>query len=460
MHPKLIAHAQQRRVFDYARNGDAYAFFNVLTGPELFNQVEGQLPAHRERLFPPTEALSMFLAQALSDDRSCQKAVNEAAVKRVAGGLRACSTNTGAYCQARQRVPLEMVRTLAQYTGGAVASRMPDSWRWRGRPVRLVDGTTALMPDTPANQAEYPQPRSQKPGLGFPLCRLVAIVCLGSGAVLNAAIGRYQGKGGDEQTLLRSIIDTLQSGDILLGDAYYATYFLLCALHERGVDGLFEQYGARRRSTDFRCGQRLGQRDHLIMLHKPAKPEWMSPAQYEQAPETLTVRELRAGGKTLMTTLLCPKSTDKAALKCLYRNRWHVELDLRNIKSTLGMEMLTCQTPARVIKEIWVYLLAYNLIRLMMAQAARLADCLPRQLSFKHAVQLRIAWTHESHGTTRDDELPELLALIGQQRVGERPGRIEPRALKRRPKGYDLLTIPRELARARVQRLGHPKNVK
>ena len=199
MHPKPIAHAQQRRVFDYARNADAYAFFNVLTGPELFNQVEAQLPVHRERLFPPTEALSMFLAQALSEDRSCQKAVNEAAVRRVAGGLRACSTNTGAYCQARQRVPLEMVRTLAQYTGGALTSRTPDSWHWRGRPVRLVDGTTALMPDTPANQAAYPQATSQKPGLGFPLCRLVAIVCLGSGAVLNAAIGRYQGKGGDEQ---------------------------------------------------------------------------------------------------------------------------------------------------------------------------------------------------------------------------------------------------------------------
>jgi len=133
---------------------------------------------------------------------------------------------------------------------------------------------------------------------------------------------------------------------------------------------------------------------------------------------------------------------------------------MSNIKTTLGMEMLTCQTPVRVIKEIWVYLLAYNLIRLMMAQAALLADCLPRQLSFKHAVQLCIAWTHESHGTTRGNALAELLALIGQQRVGDRPGRIEPRALKRRPKGYDLLTMPRDLARARVRRFGHPKNVK
>jgi hypothetical protein len=223
-----------------------------------------------------------------------------------------------------------MTRALARFSGQRVAQCTPVPWRWRGRAVRLVDGTTISLPDTPANQAAYVQSRTQKPGLGFPLCRLVGMVCLGSGAVLDAATGRYQGKGGDEQSLLRSILHSLQRGDVLLGDAYYATYFLLCTLLERGVDAVFEQHGSRRRSTDFRCGRRLGARDHLIVLHKPAiKPDWMSPADYERAPDTVTVREVCTGGKTLVTTLLCPKQTSKSALQCLYRNRWHVELDSR-----------------------------------------------------------------------------------------------------------------------------------
>lgn len=459
MHPNPSAYTLQRRVCNHARGSDAYAWFNVLTGPELFEQVESLLPRHRERLFPPTETLSMFLAQALSADRSCQKAVNDAAVKRLAGALPLCSTHTGAYCRARKRLPVEMVSTLARYAGRRLTARAPEPWHWRGRRVRLVDGTTVVLPDTPANQAMYPQPRSQKPGLGFPLCRVVGMVCLGSGAVLDAAIGRYRGKGGDEQSLLRSILDTLECGDLLLGDAYYATYFLLCTLRERGIDAVFEQYGARQRSTDFRCGQRLGQRDHLIVLKKPTiKPDWMTPADYEQAPDTVTVRELRTGGKTLVTTLLCPKQTQKAALKSLYRSRWHVELDLRNIKTTLGMERLSCQTPAMAIKEIWTYLLAYNLIRLMMAQAALLAHRLPRQLSFKHTVQLWIAWNH--NGTNQGDQLHGLYVLTAQQRVGERPGRIEPRALKQRPRPYPLLTKPRALARANVCKYGHPKKLK
>ena len=438
-----------------------YAPSLALTGPELLGTAEALLPPHRERLFPPIETLSMYIAQALDPDRSCQKAVNATAVKRLAGGLPLCSTGTGAYCRARQRLPVEMVSTLARQVGRWVTACAPQPWCWRGRPVRLVDGTTLVLPDTPANQAAYPQPRGQKPGLGSPLCRLVGMMCLGSGAVLDAASGRYQGKGGDEQSLLRSLLDTLEVGDLLVGDAYFATYFLLCSLRERGIDAVFEQFGARRRSTDFRCGQRLGQRDHLIVLHKPgSKPDWMTQADYERAPDSVTVRELRTGGKTLVTTLLCPKQTAKSALQSLYRERWHIELDLRNIKTTLGMERLSCLTPAMAIKEIWVYLLAYNLIRVMMAQAALLAHRLPRQLSFKHTVQLWIAWNPHSQGADQEEKRHDLFVLIAQQRVGDRNGRIEPRAIKRRPKPYPLLTTPRAVAREHVRKYGHPKKLK
>ena len=449
---------QQQRVRTHAANSDSYALFNLLTGPDLLDEVEAQLPEHRERLFPPTETLSMFLAQALSADRSCQRAVNEAAIKRLSGGLAICSTHTGAYCRARQRLPIEMVSALVHHTGRWMAGKSPQAWHWRGRPVRLVDGTTVSMPDTPANQAAYPQSRSQKPGLGFPLCRLVGILCLSSGAVLNAAIGRYRGKGGDEQSLLRSILDTLQAGDILLGDAYYATYFLLCDLQHRSVDALFEQQGARQRSSDFRRGQRLGQRDHVIELHKPkVKPAWMTQAYYDEAPDTVKVRELHTGGKVLVTTLLCPKHTPKSALKALYRRRWHVELDLRNIKTTLGMERLSCKTPTMAVKEVWVYLLAYNLIRLMMAQAALLADRLPRELSFKHTLQLWVVW---GQCPISSDKLSVLFVLIAQQQVGNRPGRIEPRAVKRRPKPFPLLTKPRRVVREEIRKHGHPKKLK
>lgn len=461
MHPSQHARLQQqKRVSQQAENSDSYEFFNLLTSPELLDQVESMLPDHRERLFPPTETLSMFLAQAMSADRSCQKAVDDAAVKRLVGGLPTCSTNTGAYCQARSRLPSEMISSLTRHTGRLMSRSTPSKWHWQGRPVRLVDGTTIALPDTQRNQSVYPQPGSQQPGLGFPRCRLVGMICLGSGAVLNAALGPCKGKGSDEQTLLRSILDTLESGDILLGDAFYATYFLLCQLQQLGVDAVFEQQGSRRRSTDFRRGQRLGERDHLIELCKPKrKPDWMSQAEYDLAPESLKVRELMTGGKLLVTTLYCPKHTSKAALKALYRNRWHVELDFRHIKTTLGMDMLSCRSPEMAEKEIWVYLLAYNLIRLLMAQAALLADVLPRQLSFKHTLQLWVGWRWSGDGSYDHKKLPGLFSLIAQQRIGKQPGRIEPRAIKRRPKPFPLLTKPRQVARDEIRLYGHPKKL-
>jgi len=209
-----------------------------------------------------------------------------------------------------------------------------------------VDGTTVTLPDTQANQATYPQQSGQKSGLGFPICRIVGVTCLSSGAVLNAAVGNFKGNGSGEQALLRTLLDIFEPGDVMLGDAFYGTYFLLAELQSRNVDALFEQHGARKRSTDFRRGKKLGHRDHLITLIKPKiRPQWMMAEQYESAPGTLTVRELEVGGRVLVTTLICPKTIPKSALKALYKRRWQVELDIRNIKTTLGMETLSCKTP-------------------------------------------------------------------------------------------------------------------
>jgi hypothetical protein len=310
MHPNhRPATGQQQRLGHYASSADSYAMFNLLTGPQLFNRVEELL--HRERLFPPTETLSMFVAQVLSADGSCQQAVDDAMVKRLIGGLKPGSTDTGGYCKARARLPVTMVSTLAREAGGIIAKGTPSWCHWRrDRPVRLVDGATVTLPDTEDNQAAYPQSSSQKAGLGFPICRLVALLCPGSGALLDAAMGPCEGKGSDEQSLLREMLDSLQGDDILLGDAFYATYFLLCELVRGGVDGLFEQHGSRKRSTDFSKGEKLGMRDHLIVLTKPKqKPDWMSQYEYDQAPATLKVRELQAGGKIRQSRRFCAPRT-------------------------------------------------------------------------------------------------------------------------------------------------------
>jgi hypothetical protein len=453
--------SQQHRVQRYAAASDAFSFFNLLTSPDLLDTLESSQPEHRERLFPPTETLSMFLAQALQPDRSCQNIVNDAAVKRLINRLPKCSTNTGGYCKARQRLPLKMVSGMLRHTGRLIAAKAPDKWLWQGRRVRLVDGTTVTLPDTQANQNTYPQQSGQKPGLGYPICRIVGVTCLSSGAVLDAAMGSFKGKGSGEQSLLRVLLDTFESGDVMLGDAFYGTYFLLAELRSRNVDALFEQHGARRRSTDFRCGKKLGVRDHLITLAKPkVRPQWMTAAQYEVAPDTLVVRELEVGGRVLVTTLICPKTTPKTALKELYKRRWQVELDIRNIKTTLGMTTLSCKTPEMGEKEMWVYLLAYNLIRLIMAQSALMADVLPRTLSFKHTVQLWLSWDGTPKSADDKDNITKLLALVAEQSIGNRPGRIEPRAVKRRPKPYPLLTKTRALAREQVKKYGHPKKLK
>jgi hypothetical protein len=267
---------------------DSMSFFNILTSPELFDAVESQLPAHRERLFHPTETLSMFLAQALRSDRSCRKAVNEALVARLQARMKPCSAYTGGYCKARQRFPVEMVSSLVKTTGSLIEAAIPGHWRKQDRRIYIVDGTTTTLPDTEKNQEQYPQQRSQKPGLGFPICRIVAATCLTTGAVVDAAMGAYKGKGASEHTLFRSMLPNFQNGDMLIGDALYGSYFILAECVQRGIDVIFEQNGARKRTIDFRKGKKLGREDHLICLKKPAmRPYWMSEKRYKIEPDEL-----------------------------------------------------------------------------------------------------------------------------------------------------------------------------
>ena len=261
-----------------------------------------------------------------------------------------------------------------------------------------------------------------------------------------------KGKGHDEQTMLRTMLKAFESNDILLGDAFYATYFLIAQLQDMGVDGVFEQHGSRRRSTDFRLGKKLGSKDHLIVIKRPQSPlEWMSEKQFNSIPKTLTVRELSINGKVLVTTLCSSVTATKKDLKDLYKSRWNVELDIRHIKTTMGMETLSCQSPDMIEKETWIYMLAYNLIRMIMLESALLCDVIPRQLSFKHTIQLWISFRQQIVNSDIDVELTkEFLLLVGQPRVANRPRRTEPRVMKKRPKAYPIMIRPRAVMRQEI----------
>ena len=449
---RSVLHQRQSSIGRRARATEAVEFFNVLTSPELLATTEALLPEHRERLYPPTVTLSMFMRQVLEADGSCQKAVNGWAAQRVADGLSPCSVRTGGYCRARQRLPVEMVSALTRQTGRLLSQKALAPWLWRGRAVKLVDGTGLSMPDTQENQARYPQPSTQASGVGFPLARLVMVICLATGAALDAAIGPYSGKGSGELGLVRRLLAGFGPGDVMLADALYCNYFLIATLMAAGVDVLFEQNGSR--ITDFRRGQSLGTRDHVVRWPKPAaRPEWMTPEQYARSPDELTLREVKVAHQVLVTTLVDHRRVSKDDLSALYARRWNVELDLRNLKTTTGMDVLSCQTPQMNEKQLWVHLLAYNVIRLLMAQAACNANVDPRSLSFKHTVQLWTEWVARGLSATKDCQ--RLFTLIAQCRVGHRPGRIEPRMRKRRPKPYPWLKVPRDQARRHVQRHGH-----
>jgi len=449
---------QQRHLAKYVQKVDANHFFNLLTSPQLLEIVEALLPEYRERKYPPTACLAMFLGQVLSADSSCQKAVNEVIVNRLLSGLAADSANTGGYCRARQRLPTDMVRDLARQTGVLLNEHTPVPWLWRGRHVKLVDGTTTLLPDSVQNQARYPQHGNQVCGAGFPMARLVGVISLANGAVLDVAMGPYKGKGTGEHGLFRELKHGFVTGDVMLADSYYCSYFLIADLLARGVDVVFEQHGARK--TDFRTGEKLGTRDHVVPWRKPAiRPAWMTAEVYAGYPDAVMLRETKVGKKVLVTSLLNPREVCKQELSRLFLQRWNVEVDLRHIKTTLGMEALSCKTPTMCEKEIWVYMLAYNLIRLLMAQAAVHAGLLPRQLSFKHTLQVWIAWSQRQFLSAAPEDTAGLFRLIAQVRVGNRPGRVEPRLIKRRPKPFSRLQTTRHKARENIRQYGHPKRL-
>ena len=448
------------------RNAPQLVFFESLQAEQLVRLMQEEAVTFRDRVFNPAVTLAVFLSQVLSTDQSCRQAVARLNAFRSARGENPTSPDTGSYCKARARLPETVLAKLVRQTGRALDEQAPASWLWHGRRVILVDGTTVSMPDTPANQTEYPQMRSQLPGVGFPIARVVALLSLASGAALDVAVGPYQGKASGEPALLRRLFDTLRPGDIVLADRYFASYFTMVLLQQRGVDVVIRAHHLRK--VDFRRGQRLGPYDHLVTWRKPQRPYWMDQETYDRLPDRIIMRELRnevsdptvrVDQVTLVTTLTDPVVYTKQALGGLYPQRWNVELDLRSIKAVLQMDVLRGKTPAMVRKEIGTHLLGYNLIRTLMADAAKTRGITPRRISFKGALQTLAAYRDAlllAQLEDLDRLVGDLLAAIARHRVGDRPGRIEPRAVKRRPKPHHLLNKPRPEARNQYQqnRLG------
>jgi hypothetical protein len=442
----------------------ALPFADLLNAAQVEEALREEQVCFRDRLFAPLVTLWVFLSQVLDPDHSCRAAVARFLAWRSAHGLPPCAADTGAYCKARGRLPEGVLARLTRATGRQLQDQAPPQWRWNGRTIKVVDGTTVSMPDTPDNQKEFPQNPTQQLGLGFPIARLVVLFSLAVGTVLDAALGRYQGKQTGETALFHTLHDRLEPGDILLADRYYGSFWEIALAQQRGADVVCRLH--QRRRVDFRRGRRLGRQDHVVCWSKPKRPAWMDEATYAALPAVLEVREVRVrvrqpGFRTqvlvVVTTLLDPAEFPRDDVALLYRIRWHVELDLRALKQTLQMDVLRCRTPAMVRKEVWAHLLAYNLLRGLMAAAARDAALVPVQLSFKGAMQAvnafaAVLWT------ARAEELAglcqRLREVVASHQVGDRPNRSEPRRRKRRPKPYPLLTEPRSQARARLAATG------
>jgi len=393
-----------------------------------------------------------FLGQVLRDGKeaSCQCAVAAVIAYQELAGLQVPTADTGDYCRARAKLSEKALRDLTVEIADELEQQADPAWLWKGRHAKLVDGFTFTMPDTEANQRVYPQQASQKEGIGFPIARACVILSLATACAMDLAIGPYAGKETGETALLRSLLDSLPVGDVLVADRYYCSFMMIALLRGRGVDVCARLH--QRRHTDFRRGKRLGKYDHLIEWNRPAKPPWMDEATYALIPEKMRLREIRFNvvepgyrteALTIVTTLTDPEGFTADELAQLYGFRWNSELDIRAIKQSLHLDHVRCRTPEMVRKEVWTTLLGYNLIRTTAAAAAVLHGRQPRQISFTGTCQhLFPVWMVLSANVVSPEDAlrlcQTLLERIGRVLVANRPGRIEPRVLKRRRHRYPL----------------------
>jgi hypothetical protein len=430
-----------------------------LTEANILDVLNQQGVTFRDRVFTPVTTIWGFLSQVLSEDQSCRDTVSRIIAHRAASGLPVCSPNTSSYCTARSRLPTKVVRTLATRTAEELQNSVAEEWKWLGRTVYIADGATVSMPDTPENQKAYPQPPNQQPGLGFPLARILALLSLATGACRDLEIAPYEGKGTGEKNLLRRMYKTFKAGDVVLLDSLFDDYFLACELRQLGVD-LVAHAKYARAGSELR---QSGPEGEILVWQRPQKPRGMTREKYRSYPEELVTRRVKVDARDqnnrveqfeVITTIL-DVSIDGKQIGGLYEYRWEGEVDLRSIKATMQMDVLRCRTPEMVHKEIWTHMLAYNLLRTVMAVAAHENGMEPRQVSFKGAKQAVTAFAPKIEAAPparRGTLIDALLTMIAYHRVGDRPGRWEPRARKRRARKAAPLTQPRDVAKQPANR--------
>ncbi len=383
-----MVHSFRAAVAEARRHDDLY-FAALLSEDRILKAFDVARSFWQGWVYTPAVTVWVFLSQCFSQDHSCSEAVLRLIAWRLASGRPPCSAETGAYCTARANLPEEALHALVRETGKQSEDESPESWLWHGRKVRVVDGSTMTMPDTAENQAVYPQQKTQKPGCGFPIARLLVVFALSVGTVLETAIGKYEGKQTGENSLFRKLYETLDEGDVVVADRYFSGWSDIALPLQRGIDIVVRKH--QHRPTDFRTGKRLRKDDHLVFWKRPQRPKWMSVEQYATLPDELTLREVRIhvaqkGFRTkslvVVTTLLDAEEYPPEEIALLYRRRWQAELHLRSLKIVLQMDHLRCKTPQRVRNEFYTHLLGYNLIRGVMAAAAFQSGRSPWEISW------------------------------------------------------------------------------
>jgi hypothetical protein len=382
----------------------------------------------RERLLSPVVTTRLFLGQVLHGNTAVTH------LRHLSG----VTFSPSAYCQARGRLPVTFFRQLHE----AVTRRVrPAAAAWRGHRVVLIDGSSFSMPDVPELQECFGQPALQAAGCGFPVAHLLAVFEAETGYLLRAAVAPLRTH---DLAAVPAVHPELRPGDVLVGDRAFGSYAHLALCRRRGVHALFRAHQRRHSAA-----RRTGPADRRVTYRKPQRrPAWMAEADFAALPTELTVREVRyriarpgrrARWVTLVTTLTDAGRYPAAALAALYERRWQVETDLRHLKQTLGLDVLRCKTVPGVVKEVLVFVTVYNLVRRVMVEAARRQEVAPQRISFVDALR----WLRQARA---GEPVPTLVVNP------PRPGRVEPRVVKRRPKHFSVMTRPRPALREELIR--------
>lgn len=439
-------------------NSIGLPFREVLPESAIVEVLAAEKVKYRNRLFNPIVTLWAMLSQVLDSDKSLQNAVSRVIAWLAEAGEPIPSTDTGGYSKARIRLPEGLLKRLLGQTAQKLSEQAEAQDLWCGRYVRICDGSSALMSDTKQNQAVYPQHSNQAPGCGFPIAKIVVMFSLATGAVMEVLIAAFNTS---EVVLARQLYHHLLPGEVLLADRAFGTYVDLMLVQAQQADAVFRKHQSRK--SDFRRGKKLGIGDHLVTWHKPKRcPNGMKTEAFAALPDSVQVREVhlliqQKGFRTkeiiLVTTLVDAKIYTKTKLAQLYKLRWDVEVDLRQVKTTLGMEMLRAKTPEMVRKEIFVHLIAYNLLRALMWEAAKKVGVSPLRVSLQGTRQHLVNFLSQlaDAATKKRQRLySTLLTVVSHKLVPHRPGRFEPRLKKLRPKAYGWMQQPRAVLKRKL----------